>query len=89
MRTGLYINDFSKVFSILLKKNGVTCYQISQYTGLDEAYLSRLKNGERNNPSAATIMKIALALTHQSNRIRLWDIEDLFNSAGRSILAKR
>jgi len=89
MGTGLYTGDFSKAFSALLDKTGVSCYQISQYTDLDQAYLSRLKNGEKNNPSPGTIMKIALALAHLSDTIQIWDIEDLFNSAGRSIMVKR
>ncbi len=39
---GLYSNDFSEVFSKLLAKADVSCYRISQYTNLDEGYLSRL-----------------------------------------------
>jgi glucose-6-phosphate-specific signal transduction histidine kinase len=38
-----YANDFSKVFSTLLEKTGISCYQISQYTHLNQSYLSRLK----------------------------------------------
>ena len=43
----LYGNDFAKIFSELLEKSGVTCYQLNQYVNLDEAYLSRLKNGQK------------------------------------------
>ena len=85
---GLYTNDFSKAFSALLEKGGVTCYQIYQYTGLDQAYLSCLKNGKKNNPSPETVMKIAIALSHFGKGIKLHDIEVLFNSVGRSILSK-
>jgi len=88
MAMGLYTNDFSKAFSDLLKKGGVTCYQINQYTDLDQAYLSRLKNGGKNNPSPETIVKIAIALSHLGKGIELYDIEGLFNSVRRSILSK-
>jgi transcriptional regulator with XRE-family HTH domain len=82
---GLYSNGFSQVFSDLLKKTGVACYQISKYAHLDQAYLSRLRNGEKNNPSPETVMKISLALAHLSNKFNLYDVETLFNSVGRSI----
>ena len=82
----LYANDFSKVFSTLLEKTGISCYQISQYTHLDQAYLSRLKNGGKHDPSPETLIKISLALAHYGNKVQLHDIQALFRSVGRSIL---
>ena len=84
---GLYEKSFAEAFSKLLAKSGITCYQIHEYTHLDQAYLSRLKNGEKKNPSPETIMKISLAICHFSNKIKLSDIEKLLNSVGRSILS--
>jgi len=81
----LYLTDFPKVFSRLLEKSGVSCYKISQYSHLYEAYLSRLKNGEKQNPSPETIIKISLALTHYSDKITAYDIQKLFRSVGRSL----
>jgi transcriptional regulator with XRE-family HTH domain len=81
----IYKNDFFYVFTELLKKSRVTCYQISQFSHLDQAYLSRLKSGERANPSVETVVKISLALTHYSNNINLYDIQRLFKSVGRSL----
>lgn len=81
----LYEKDFSEAFSTLLQKTGISCYQISQYSHLDQAYLSRLKSGEKQNPSTETIIKISLALTHYSNEVELHDIQRLFKSVGRSI----
>ena len=83
---GLYQNNFTEAFSKLLTKPGVTCYQIHQFTHLDQAYLSRLKSGERNSPSPETIVKIGLAICHLSDKIKLSDIETLFKSTGRSLL---
>ena len=51
----------------------------------EQAYLSRLKNGKRKNRSPETIMKISLAFTHWSKDIKLYEIEKLLNSVGRSI----
>ncbi len=82
----LYASNFSKVFSTLLEKTGISCYQISQYTHLDQAYLSRLKTGEKQNPSPETVIKISLVLAHYSSQVELHDIQKLFKSVGRSIL---
>ena len=81
----LYSNDFAKAFSNLLAKFGVTCYQIHKFTHLDQAYLSRLKSGEKASPSPETIVKIGLAICNFSDKIKLSDIEVLFNSTGRSL----
>jgi len=76
------------MFDNLLKRTGISCYQITKYTDLDGAYLSRLRNGGKNNPSAETIMKISLALAHLGEDIALHDIGELFNAVGRSIYLK-
>jgi transcriptional regulator with XRE-family HTH domain len=81
----LYGNDFTKTFAELLVRSGVTCYRIAEYAGLDQGYLSRLKNGEKSNPSPGTIMRISLAFAHFGKQISLSDIERLFRSVGRSI----
>ena len=85
---GLYENNFAVAFTKLLAKFGVTCYQIHNYTNLDQAYLSQLKNGGKNNPSAETIMKIGLAFCHCCDKVKLSNIEELFNSVGRSLWVK-
>ena len=84
---GLYQNNFAEAFSKLLAKSGGTCscYQIHQFTDLDQAYLSRLKSGEKNSPSPETIVKIGLAICHFNDKIKLSDIETLFSSTGRSL----
>ena len=45
----IYTNNFCKVFTKVLAETGVTCYMISQYSGLDEGYLSRLKSRVKVN----------------------------------------
>ena len=88
MEPGIYSRDFAEAFSKLLEETSISCYQISQYTHLDQAYLSRLKNGKRDNPSPETLVKISLAFVHLSRSAKLYDIERLFNSVGRSIHLK-
>jgi len=84
---GLYQNNFTEAFSKLIAKSGISCYRIYQFTHLDQAYLGRLKTGERKNPSPETIVKISLAICHLSKKnVDLYDIEMLFNSVGRSLL---
>jgi hypothetical protein len=88
METGMFSADFSRAFDRLLKETKVSCYQIGKYAQLDEAYLSRLRRGEKNNPSPLAILKIGLAFAHLSPNVKLQDIEELFNSVGRSIMPK-
>jgi len=84
---GLYQNNFAEAFSKLLAKSGdiCSCYKIHQFTELDQAYLSRLKSGEKSSPSPETIVKIGLAICHFNDKIKLSDIETLFSSTGRSL----
>ena len=89
MSLGIYSSNFSEIFSKLLAKSKVSCYQIGQYADIDEAYLSRLKSGEKQNPSAKAILKISIGLAHFGKNIKLADIEGLLNSIGRSIYTKQ
>lgn len=85
----LYVNDFSQVFSNLLKELGVSNYQISQFSHIDEGYLSNLKNGHKSNPSPEVLVRISLALAHFSKKAKLNHIEQLFNATGRSLITNR
>ena len=89
MREALYNRDFSIVFGQLLEKANISCYRISEFSHIDQGYLSCLRNGTKKNPGPETVMKISLALVHCSEKITLIDIERLFNSVGRSIRINR
>ena len=80
-QVGLYQKNFVEAFSKLMARTSATCYQIHQFTHLDQAYLSRL-----NSLSLETIIKICLAICHFDYKIKLSDIEKLFKSTGRSLL---
>jgi predicted transcriptional regulator len=88
MSQGLYTDRFSEVFSKLLDESGVTCYSISKFCGIDQAYLSRLRKGDKDHPSPEIVMRISLGLVRCSDKIALYDIEQLFNSTGRTLNAK-
>jgi hypothetical protein len=84
----LYSGDFTKGFAKLLEISGVSRYQISSFAHLDQAYLSKLKSGEKNNPSPEVVMKICLGIAYhckENKNVRLHDFEALFNSVGRSL----
>jgi hypothetical protein len=85
----LYGNEFAKIFSELTARSGVSCYKIGQYVNLDEAYLSRLKSGEKMNPSPETVVRICLALAHFSDKLDINDFETLFHACGHSLFPKQ
>ncbi|MFC1908070.1 hypothetical protein ACFLWT_01525 [Chloroflexota bacterium] len=88
IKTGILNNQFPEKFSNLLEKSGVSCYQISNFTGIDPAYLSRLRNSSKHNPSPEVIVKIGLALVRHGKGINLYHIEQLLNSAGYTLKIK-
>lgn len=88
IKTGILNNQFPDRFSSLLEKSGVTCYQISEFTGIDQAYLSRLRNGSKHNPSAEVVIRIGLAIVRYRQGINLYHVEQLLNSAGYTLKLK-
>jgi transcriptional regulator with XRE-family HTH domain len=83
--TKIWTGDFSPVFVELLEETGISVYQISQYTHLDQGYIHRLKTGEKKNPSPETVIKICLAFAHLSSTFGIYQAERLFKSTGRTI----
>ena len=85
----LYSKNFAKSFSEVLQNSQISCYKLSQYSHLDEGYLSCLRNGTKVNPSPETIVRICLSIAHYSNKPTLLDFEKLFNSTGRSLFPNK
>jgi len=85
MKEGIYNYQFTEELSRLLGKSGVSCYKICQYSHIDQAYLSKLKNGEKNNPSPEIVMRIALAIVYYGGNITIAYIEKLFRPTGHSL----
>jgi hypothetical protein len=72
----------------LLEKGGISCYGVSKFSGIDQAYLGRLRKGDKDHPSPEVVMRISLALVHWSDKLSLYNIEELFNSTGRTLNIK-
>ena len=81
--------DFASALKRLRLKAGKSRYKLAQWTGLSEAYLLRLENGERTNPSRDVVMLISLGLAWNCQAIDLYDIEELMLSAGYAPLRRR
>ena len=81
----LYSDDFARIFSNLLEKYHISCYQIEEYSNLNQSYLSRLRSGQMNNPSAETVVKISIAMAHCNKGITLLDIERLWAVTSKTL----
>jgi XRE family transcriptional regulator, master regulator for biofilm formation len=58
-------------------KRGLTQMQLSQLSGLSQAYINELENGRKSNPSIIVLDKLAAALQVQ--------ISDILEDEGSSI----
>jgi len=81
--------SFAETLKQLRKKAGKSRYKLAQWSGLSEAYLLRLETGERANPSRDVVLMLALALTANSDKLDLFDLEELLWSAGYAPLRRR
>lgn len=52
---------FHRILNALQKSTAASGYRLAEDSGLDRAYISRLLNGERDNPSYRAVMKLCLA----------------------------
>lgn len=80
---------FGQTLKSLRTKSGKSRYRLTQYSGLDEAYILRLESGERQNPSRDAVMKLGLALAATSEAISIRDINELLLAAGYAPLRSR
>ena len=80
-------------FSVLLKRTrenaGKSRYSLSQFCGVDEAYILRLESGERRNPSRDVVVKLGLALVFDSRSVTLDDVNSLLLAANYAPLLSR
>ena len=73
---------FSRTLRKLRSKSGKSKYKLARYSGLDEAYVSRLESGKRQNPSMDTVMKLSLALVADSTTVSIDDVNELLVAGG-------
>lgn len=85
----IFKDNFADAFDEILNKLSISGHQIAYSTRLDEAYISRLRSGQKKNPSDETIIKICLAIAHYANKLPLDEIELLFKASGHSLFTNR
>ena len=73
--------EFSATLKRLRSKSRKSRYRLARYTGIDEAYLSRLESGEKQNPSRDIVMKIGLALVADTSSVTMDDVNELLLAA--------
>ena len=81
--------EFSGTLRKLRSKSGKSKYRLSQYSGLDEAYILRLESGARQNPSRDTVMKLSLALVADATTVSIDDVNELLLAGGYAPLRGR
>ena len=81
--------DFGKTLKKLRTQASKSRYQLAQYSGLSQAYLQRLEEEKRVNPSRDVVLMVGLALVESSDSVDIWDIDELLMSAEYAPLRKR
>jgi len=80
--------DFGETLKKLRSRASKSRYRLSQYSGVNQAYILRLERGDRGNPSRDVIM-LGLALVEGSDSVDIWDIDELLLSAEYAPLRKK
>ena len=56
-------NEFQRTLSRLLVESGKSTTAVAKFGGCDRAYLIRLLDGEKQNPSTETLLRIWIGLS--------------------------
>ncbi len=64
-------------------------YRLAQYSGIDQAYVMRLENGDKANPSRDVVLMLAFSLMEGSKDMGLHHVDELLLAAGYAPLRKR
>ena len=80
---------FGDTLKKLRTKAGKSRYRLAQYSGLNGAYILRLENGQRSNPSRDVVIMLGLALVENSDSVCIWDIDALLLSADLAPLKRK
>ena len=81
--------NFGQRLRALRNRSGKSRYRLSQYSGIDQAYIQRLETGERSNPSRDVVLMIGFALVENSSTVSLHDVDELLLEAGYAPLKRR
>jgi hypothetical protein len=88
MAIGVLSNNFREIFTELVKRSGASRYMISKYAHVDEPYIYHLLKGDKNNPSPEIVIRIGFALACLSNKITIYDLEELLSSLQHTIFPR-
>ena len=69
----------------MLEKTGLTVYGLAAKSDVDPAYVRRLINGERRNPSRDVVATLGETLLGVSNEVTEQDVGRLLEAAGYSV----
>jgi transcriptional regulator with XRE-family HTH domain len=81
MTTDPLKGDFAKKLRQLIDKTTKTAYRISELSGVDRAYLSRLLSGKRTNPGRKTVLKLCLGL-YSAGSVERYELDELLSEEG-------
>lgn len=81
-------SEFAELLQDLREKAKKSRYELHKVTGLDQAYLKRLEDGSKTNPSRETVLMLGFALVRGNEAIRIEDIDALLLAAGYAPLRR-
>ncbi|MCL5960215.1 MAG: helix-turn-helix domain-containing protein [Chloroflexi bacterium] len=85
---GAVRSEFAELLQVLRERAKKSRYELHKVTGLDQAYLKRLEDGSKTNPSRETVLMLCFALARGNEDIHLEDIDELLLSAGYAPLRR-
>ena len=80
--------EFSELLQQLRGRAKKSRYELHKVTGLDQAYLKRLEDGSKDNPSRETVLMLSFALVRGNEVIDIEDIDELLLAAGYAPLRR-
>ena len=88
-----YAKTMDKTFGQLIRqlrnKAGKSRYQLWKFSGIDQSYIAKLENGEKDCPSRSTVILLGMGLLRNCDQLELSDIEELLLAADFAPLRKR
>ena len=81
--------EFSKTLKGLIGESGSSRYRLSRCSQVDEAYILRLENGQKQNPSRDLVIKLGMGPMQCSSSVTIDDVNGLLLSAGYAPLRGR
>lgn len=81
--------SFAETLRRLRIKAGKSRYQLWKFSGIDQSYIAKLENGEKDCPSRSTVILLSMGLLRNCDQLELSDIEELLLAADFAPLRKR